>query len=101
VIEPHQRGNNMITNHLITRLDQQAAERMVQKARQGRRRALSSISRCCVVTTDDGRETREVIFDQPPTIGELEARVGPDAWVVSVKMRRVPRTRQRRSIAAE
>lgn len=81
----------MITEHLITRLDQQAAQRMAEKVREGRRRALSSISRCAVVVTDDGRETRELIFDKPPTIGQLAERVGPDIWVVSVSMRRVPR----------
>lgn len=84
----------MITEHLITRLDQQAAQRMAEKVREGRTRALSSISRCAVVVTDDGRETRELIFDKPPTIGQLAERAGPDIWVVSVSMRRVPR-RQR------
>lgn len=92
----------MITDQLINRLHVQAAQQLAEKVRMGRRRALSSISRCCVVLTDDGRNTREVVFDQPPTIGQLESRVGPDAWVVSVKMRRVPRrARQRRAIAAE
>lgn len=81
----------MITEHLITRLDQQAAQRMAEKVREGRRCALSSISRCAVVVTDDGRETRELIFDKPPTIGQLAERTGPDIWVVSVSMRRVPR----------
>lgn len=89
----------MTSINLIDRLNAEAMLRMAQKVRAGRRRALSSISRCCVVLTDDGRE---VIFDQPPTIGQLEARVGPDAWVVSVKMRRVPQSaRQRLGIAAE
>lgn len=92
----------MITEKLIDRLNHQAAVNLADKVRKGRRHALSSISRCCVVLTDDGRDTREVIFDQPPTIGELEARVGPDAWVVSIKMRRVSRrARQIQVIAAE
>lgn len=92
----------MITDKLIDRLNVQAAHHLVTKVRKGRRHALSSISLCCVVLTDDGRNTREEIFDQPPTIGQLEARVGPDAWVVSIKMRRMPRrARQRRAIAAE
>ncbi|AXX97241.1 hypothetical protein BAR1_04410 [Profundibacter amoris] len=92
----------MITDNLIDRLNAQAAHHLVAKVRNGRRRALAIISRYCVVTTDDGRETREVIFGQPPTIGQLEAHVGPDAWVVSVKMRRVPRSaRQRQALAAE
>jgi len=92
----------MITEKLNDRLQHQAAQRMAEKVRAGRRHALSSISKCCVVTTDDGRDTRDVIFDQPPTIGELVARVGPDAWVVSVKMRRVPhRARDAIVLAAE
>lgn len=81
----------MIAEKLIDRLNAQAAHDLVAKVRNGRRNALSVISRYCVVTTDDGRETREVIFDQPPTVGQLVKRVGPDAWVVSVKMRRLPR----------
>lgn len=92
----------MITDQLIDRLNHQVAVNLADKVRKGRRRALSSISRCCIVLTDDGRDTREVIFNQPPTIGQLEARVGPDAWIVSVKMRRVPRrARQRQAVAAE
>lgn len=92
----------MITDQLVDRLHVHAAQQLAEKVRRGRRHALSSISRCCVVLTDDGRNTREVVFDQPPTIGQLEARVGPDAWVVSVKMRRVPRrVRQRQAVAAE
>lgn len=92
----------MITEHLVTRIDQQAAQRMVEKVREGRKRALSLISRCCVVMTVDGRETREVIFDQPPTLGQLTASVGPDVWMVLVAMRRVPRgARERLVLAAE
>lgn len=92
----------MTSTYLIDRLSNEAARRLAQKVRDGRRRALSSISKCCIVTTDDGIETREHIFDQPPTIGQLLDRVGPDAWVVSVAMRRVPqRARQRLGIAAE
>jgi hypothetical protein len=81
----------MITEHLITRLDQQASQRMAEKVREGLRRARPSISRCTVVVTDDGRETRELIFDKPQTVGQLAERAGPDIWVVSVAMRRVPR----------
>lgn len=92
----------MITENLITRLNVQAAQRLVTNVRRGRRRALSSISRCCIVTTDDGRDMREVIFDQPPTVGQLVKRVGPDAWVVAVKMRRRPRAKRPvQAIAAE
>lgn len=92
----------MTSENLIDRLNEKAGRLMAEKVRDGRRRALSSISRCCIVVTDDGRETRELIFDHPPTIGQLADRIGPDAWVVSVAMRRVPqRARQRQAIAAE
>lgn len=91
----------MITDNLIERLNAEAAKRLAEKVREGRRRALSSISRCCVVVTDDGTQTRELTFDQPPTIGELVDRAGPDTWVVSVTMRLVPRKARQRQVAAE
>lgn len=92
----------MTTEKLADRLNADAVRRMAEMVRLGRRRALLSVSRCSVVVTDDGRETRELMFDEPPTIGQLTERAGPDVWVVSVAMRRVPRTaRQRRAIAAE
>lgn len=89
-----------VSNHLINRLNTEAAQRLVARVRKGRRKALAAISQYCVVTTDDGRQTREVIFDQPPTIGQLVDRVGQDAWVVSVRMRRGGRRRVQ-TIAAE
>ena len=92
----------MITEKLVDRLYAQASQSMSEKAREGRRKALVTISRCCVVVTDDGTQTRELIFDQPPTIGQLADRVGPDTWVVSVSMRRVPRrARATQAVAAE
>ena len=92
----------MTSETLINRLHLQAAERLKEKVREGRRRALSSISRCCVVVTDDGMTTQELIFDQPPTLRELAEHVEPDQWVVAVQMRRRARTaRQRRVLAAE
>ena len=95
-------GAEMISNQLLDRLSHQAALILVDKVRKGRRHATLLISRYRVGLTDDRRGTHEVIFDQLPTIGLLEARVGPDAWVVSVKMRPVPRgARQRRAVAAE
>lgn len=78
----------MIHEKLIDRLNSHATRRGVVNVRRGRRDALAIISRYCVVTTDNGRETREVEFAQPPTVGQLIKRVGPDAWVVSVKMQR-------------
>ena len=93
----------MITENLITRLNAQAAQHVVANVRKGRHRALASISKYCIVTTKDGIEMSEVLFDEPPTIGQLEARVGTDAWVVSVTMQRMPsqKARQRYAVAAE
>jgi len=65
-----------MTTYLIDRLSNEAARRLAEKVRDGRRRALATISKCCIVTTDDGTKTREHIFDQPPTIGQLADR----AW---------------------
>lgn len=72
----------MITEHLINRLDLQAAQHLANKVRDGRRRAHSSILHCRVALADDRRDMREAIFDQPPTIGLLNDRDGPDLWVV-------------------
>lgn len=92
----------MIYENLLEGLNAQAAQLLIASARKGRRNAISAISRYCVVTTDDGHTTKELLFDQPPTVGQLVKRVGPDAWVVSIKMRRRPRkARQRLAVAAE
>ena len=37
--------------------------------------------------TEDGRDTWEEVFDRPPTLKQLLARVGPKAFVVSVGLR--------------
>lgn len=81
----------MISEKLVDRLHARAAQSLARKAQEGRKRALLTISRCVVVTTDDGAATAQHVFDRPPTIGELAHRVGPDAWVVSIAMRRIPR----------
>lgn len=87
---------------LIDRLSSEAGRRLADKARAGRRRALARISRCCVTVTRDGKTTREVLFDETPTLGELVARVGPDCYVVNIAMKRRPlRERIRLAIAAE
>lgn len=87
---------------LIDRLSSEAGRRLTDKARAGRRRALARISRCCVTVTSDGKTTREVFFDETPTLGELVDRVGPDCYVVNIAMKRRPlRERIRLAIAAE
>ena len=91
-----------ISDELISRLSSETGRRLLQAARAGRRRAVATISKCCVVITDDGYETREAIFAAPPTLAQLSERVGGDAFVVSVKMRRISRReRDRFQIAAE
>ncbi|MCU9847632.1 hypothetical protein OEZ60_06395 [Defluviimonas sp. WL0024] len=91
-----------VSNQLIDRLSSEAGRRLNETARAGRRRALGSISRCCVTVTTDGTTMREEFFDVTPTIGEISARVGGGAYVVSIAMRRKPlRERIRLMLAAE
>ncbi|MCB2124763.1 MAG: hypothetical protein H6897_08820 [Rhodobacteraceae bacterium] len=91
-----------VNEELVDRLSTEVGRRLSDKARAGRRRALARISRCCVTVTDDGRTTREVWFDQTPTLGQLVARLGPECYVVSIAMKRRPlRERIRLALAAE
>lgn len=91
-----------VTEDLIDRLSSEAGRRLSDKARAGRRRALARISRCCVTVTSDGKSTREVWFDQTPTLGQLVARLGAETYVVAVAMKRRPlRERIRLALAAE
>jgi hypothetical protein len=78
----------MVSEPLLLRLHERVARETSQKVREGRKRALAALHRHYVIVTDDGRQTKEVWFEQPPTIQELSDRVGPDRWVVSVGMRR-------------
>lgn len=89
-------------SNLIDRLNVQIAQHLFANVRKGPHWALSSISKYCVVTRDDGLKMREVIFDQQPTVGQLVKRIGPDAWVVSIAMKHRPRkARQMHAMAAE
>ncbi|MCB2128576.1 MAG: hypothetical protein KDE03_05735 [Rhodobacteraceae bacterium] len=91
-----------IPNELIDRLSSETGLRMTERARQGRRRALATISGFCVTVTTNGQSTQDVLFDAVPTIGQIAARVGPDAFIVSVAMKRRPlRERLRLALAAE
>jgi hypothetical protein len=91
-----------VTTTLIERLSSETGRRLLELAQRNRRHALRAISRVYVVVTDDGVQTRETYFEQPPTLGELMDRVGPDVFVVSVQMRRRSMTsRNRPAIAAE
>ncbi len=91
-----------VTDELIDRLSSETGRRLMERARTGRRRALSKISRCCVTITLDGQTTREVLFDRTPTIAQILDQVGPEAFIVSVGMKRRPlRERIRLALAAE
>ncbi len=91
-----------VSEDLIDRLSSETGRRLTDRARAGRRRALAGISRCCVTVTLDGQSTREEYFEATPTLGQIIARVGPDAFVVSIAMKRRPlRERIRLALAAE
>ncbi len=77
-----------VSNDLIERLSTETGRMMIDRARQGRRRALAHISRFCVTVTTDGKTTREELFDDTPTLGDIVERVGPDAFIVSISMKR-------------
>ncbi len=63
-----------------------------EQARAGRRRALRSIGEVVVVATDDGRSTRETVFEMPLTLGELCARLGAGTVVTALRTERRPRS---------
>ncbi len=69
-------------------LGRSAARRLGLTVRDRRRKALDSVSDVCIRVTGDGGTMRELIFDHPPTLAELVARSGSDAFVVSVQKRR-------------
>jgi hypothetical protein len=83
------------------RLTSETGERLMLRARARRRRALEAITECCVTVTEDGHTTWDEVFQRPPTLGDLVARVGKDAFVVAVVMRRRSfRDRVKRALAA-
>lgn len=73
---------------LIDRLSSEADRRMTARAREGRTRALETISRVLVTVTRDGAGTWDEVFDRPPTLAQLAARVGESSFVVGVRMQR-------------
>lgn len=91
-----------LTTDLIDRLSTETGRRLGDLARRRRKQALTRLSRHFVVITDDGITTRETMFEQPPTLGQLIDRVGPDVFVVAVRMQRKSlRARFRQALAAE
>ncbi len=79
-----------VSNDLIERLSTETGRRLSERARQGRRAALARISRCCVTVTTDGTRTHEEYFEETPTLGQIMQRVGPEAFIVSITMKRQP-----------
>ncbi|PPB80169.1 hypothetical protein LV82_02041 [Albidovulum inexpectatum] len=77
-----------ISADLIDRLSTEAGRRLTARARRGRIKALAQISRICVTYTRDGQTRAEEMFDTTPTLGDLYERIGPDAYIVSITMRR-------------
>jgi len=51
------------------------------RAEEERRAAARRVS---VLVTRDGSTAQEIIFQRPPTLAELVARVGEDAYVLGV-----------------
>ncbi|MEZ5778124.1 MAG: hypothetical protein R3E44_07160 [Paracoccaceae bacterium] len=83
-----------VSDDLIDRLSSETGRRLADSARAGRRRVLPKITQCCVTVTSDGRAVQDEYFESAPTLGELVDRVGPEAYVVSVAIRRKPLTRR-------
>jgi len=91
-----------VSTELIDRINMETSQRLAARARQGRLRALDVISHWCVVVTDDGDKTRDLIFEKSPTIGQIAEQADPDAYLVSIgKRKKSLRERVRLVIAAE
>lgn len=91
-----------LTTDLIDRLSTETGRRLGDLARRRRKQALARLTRHFVVVTDDGITTRETMFEQPPTLGQLIDRVGADVFVVAVRLQRKSlRARVRQALAAE
>jgi hypothetical protein len=90
----------MIPDDLIDRLSSEAGRRLSEKSRAGRAKAIAGLRQCRVLVTQDGAGTWEEMFDRPPTLAQLVARVGPRAYVVGIGMRIRARRERRAAIAA-
>ncbi|SPH17061.1 hypothetical protein DEA8626_00575 [Defluviimonas aquaemixtae] len=91
-----------VSNELIERLSTETGRRLSERARNGRRRALSRHAHFCVTITVDGQNTHDVYFEDTPTLGDIFDRIGPGVYIVAVTMKRRPlRERLRLALAAE
>jgi hypothetical protein len=89
-----------ISEDLIDRLSTEAGRKLTNRAREGRRRALERITSFVVIVTHDGVTTWEEVFDRPPTLEQIAARVGSGAFVLGMKRRRKSLTSRFRAALA-
>lgn len=90
-----------VSEDLVERLSSETGRRLLGKAREGRRQALARLDRVAVTVTLDGSAIWTEMFDAPPTLGQLLARLGPAPYIVSVRRcRRSVRERIREALAA-
>lgn len=77
-----------VPDELVERLSTETGRRLSAETRKGRRRALRRISRFAVLVTYDGVATEELIFDNAPTVAQIAARAGEEAFIVSISLKR-------------
>lgn len=77
-----------VSDELIDRLSTETGRRLSDQARKGRRRLLSRLSHFAVTITYDGVATEELTFTTAPTLGQIAARAGKNAFVVAVRLKR-------------
>ena len=78
----------MPSEGLIKRLDEQVSRRKMPDIDLANKHAFALFRHHYVVRVDDGRDTQEIVFDEPPTLAELAAYTSEEAWIVSVRTRR-------------
>jgi hypothetical protein len=77
-----------VSDELIDRLSSETGRRLTDQARKGRRRLLTRISQFAVTVTYDGVGTEELTFTSVPTLAQIMARAGDEAFVVAIGMKR-------------
>lgn len=90
-----------VSDRLIDDISSETGRQLAERARQRRHRALGAVAQYCVTFTEDGRNTREILFSHPPTMRQMTGVLGPEAFVVSVRMHRDRSGVSRRVLAAE